>query len=98
MNKRVPFTVRDEDAHDSVFHWKQKYNESVDKWIRLDSTLTKVIRENDALKRENSILRSELKERLVSEWIVNYEMSEEETEKATDREITQMVLHNEGAE
>jgi hypothetical protein len=50
------------------------------------------------LERENSILRSELKERLVSEWIVNYEMSEEETEKAAEQYIIQMVAHNEGAE
>jgi hypothetical protein len=50
------------------------------------------------LRRENSILRSELKERLVSEWIVNYEMSEEETEKAAEQYIIQMVAHNEGAE
>jgi regulator of replication initiation timing len=50
------------------------------------------------LKRENSILRSELKERLVSEWIVNYEMSEEVTEQAAEQYIVQMVAHNEGAE
>jgi regulator of replication initiation timing len=54
--------------------------------------------ERDRLKRENSILRSELKERLVSEWIVNYEMSEEVTEQAADQYIIQMVAHNEGAE
>jgi len=52
----------------------------------------------DMLERENSILRSELKERLVSEWIVNYEMSEEATEQAAEQHITQLVLHNEGAE
>lgn len=52
----------------------------------------------ERLERENSILRHELKERLVSEWIVNYEMSEEETEKAADQYIIQMVAHNEGAE
>ena len=52
----------------------------------------------ERLERENSILRSELKERLVSEWIVNYEMSEEETEKAADQYIIHMVAHNEGAE
>jgi hypothetical protein len=52
MNKRVPFTEQDEDAVDSVFHWRRKYNEAVDKWIRLDSTLIKVIRENDALRAE----------------------------------------------
>ena len=59
MNKRVPFTVKDEEAIDSVFHWKQKYDESVDKWIRLDSLLTKVIRENDALKAELNQLKGE---------------------------------------
>jgi hypothetical protein len=52
MNKRVPFTEQDEDAIDSVFHWRRKYNESVDKWARLDSLLTKVMNENDALKAE----------------------------------------------
>ena len=91
MNKRVPFTEQDEDAIDSVFHWRRKYNEAVDKWVRLDSLLTKVIR-------ENAILRSELKERLVSEWIVNYEMSEEATEQAAEQYIVHMIAHNEGAE
>jgi hypothetical protein len=50
MNKRVPFTEQDEDAIDSVFHWRRKYNEAVDKWIRLDSLLLRIMRENDALK------------------------------------------------
>lgn len=54
--------------------------------------------ERDRLRRENSILRSELKERLVSEWIVNYEMSEEETEKAAEQYVIHLVAHNEGAE
>lgn len=57
-----------------------------------------LMNENQRLIRENSILRHELKERLVSEWIVNYEMSEEETEKAAEQYIIQMVAHNEGAE
>ena len=60
MNKRVPFTVKDKDAHDSVFHWKQKYNEAVDKWIKLDSQMLKVMRENDALKAELNKLRGEV--------------------------------------
>jgi regulator of replication initiation timing len=98
MKKRMIFPQNDEDSDDSVFHWRKRCDEAVDKWVRLDSLLTKVIRENDMLKRENSILRSELKERLVSEWIVNYEMSEEETEKAAEQYIIQMVAHNEGAE
>jgi len=59
MKKKVPFTVKDEGAVDSVFHWKQKYDESVDKWIRLDSTLTKVIRENDALRLEIKQLKGD---------------------------------------
>jgi regulator of replication initiation timing len=50
------------------------------------------------LKRENSILRSELKERLVSEWIVNYDMSEEATEQAAEQYIVHAIAHNEGAE
>lgn len=50
------------------------------------------------LKRENTILRRELKERLIEQWIVNYEMSEEETEKAAEQYIVHMVAHNEGAE
>jgi hypothetical protein len=57
MKKKVPFTVKDEDANDSVLHWKQKHSEAVDKWIRLDSLLTKVIRENDALKAELNQLK-----------------------------------------
>jgi hypothetical protein len=59
MKKRVPFTVKDEDATDSVFHWKQKYDESVDKWIRLDSLLLKIMRENDALKAELNQFKGE---------------------------------------
>jgi regulator of replication initiation timing len=54
--------------------------------------------ERNRLRRENSILRSELKERLVSEWSVNYDMSEEATEQAAEQYIIQMVVHNEGAE
>jgi uncharacterized protein YaeQ len=57
MNKRVPFTVKDEGAVDSVFHWKQKYDESVDKWIRLDSTLTKVIRESEEKDKQIAFLK-----------------------------------------
>ena len=57
-----------------------------------------VLTDNERLRRENSILRSELKERLVSEWIVNYDMSEEATEQAAEQYIVQMVAHNEGAE
>ena len=64
----------------------------------LASQLADMRDECERLKRENSILRSELKERLVSEWIVNYEMSEEATEQAADQYIIQMVAHNEGAE
>jgi hypothetical protein len=52
----------------------------------------------DILERENSILRSELKLRLVNEFIENYEFSEDEAEEAAEREVTGLVLHNEGAE
>jgi len=57
-----------------------------------------LMNENQRLKRENSILRSELKERLVSEWIVNYEMDEKIAEEAAEKYIIHMVAHNEGAE
>ena len=52
MKKRVPFTEKDEEALDSVFHWKVKYNEAVDRWAMLDSLLTKAMRENDEMKAE----------------------------------------------
>jgi len=54
--------------------------------------------ERDRLKRENVVLRQELKERLVSEWIVNYDMSEEATEQAAEQYIVHAIAHNEGAE
>jgi len=39
-----------------------------------------------------------LKIRLVNEFIENYEFSEDEAEEAAEREITGIVLHNEGEE
>lgn len=52
----------------------------------------------EQLERENSILRHELTERLVSEWIVNYEMDEKRAEEAARQYIIHMVAHEEGAE
>jgi hypothetical protein len=52
----------------------------------------------EQLERENSILRSELKERLISEFIGNYEMSEDEAEEAAEQHLVHMVAHYEGAE
>jgi len=57
-----------------------------------------LMNENQRLIRENSILRSELKERLVSEWMACYDMSEERAEENADQYIIHMVAHNEGAE
>lgn len=54
--------------------------------------------ECERLKRENSILRYELKERLTSEWLAHYEMDEEVAEEAAEKYIVQMIAHNEGAE
>lgn len=51
------FPQNDEDTIDSVFHWRRKYNEAVDKWIRLDSTLTKVIRESDEKDKQIAFLK-----------------------------------------
>jgi hypothetical protein len=54
--------------------------------------------ECDRLKRENAVLRQELKLRLVNQFIEDYEFSENDAEVAAGRCITHMILHNEGAE
>jgi hypothetical protein len=81
MNKRVPFTEQDEDAIDSVFHWRRKYNEAVDKWIRLDSLLLRIMRESEEKDKQIAFLKDL-----------------QVAQKVADREITHVVLHNEGAE
>ena len=43
---------KDEESIDSVFYWKRRHNEAVDKWVKLDSLVLKIMRENDALKAE----------------------------------------------
>jgi hypothetical protein len=57
MKKRMIFPQNDEEANDSVFYWKQKYNEAVDKWIRLDSLLLRVMRESDEKDRQIAFLK-----------------------------------------
>lgn len=52
MKKKMIFPQNDEDSVDSIFHWRRKYNEAVDKWVKLDSLVLKIMRENDALKAE----------------------------------------------
>lgn len=53
----------------------------------------------EMLERENDFLRKELKYHLVSDFMeVSPNMSEEEAEKIAEREIVQMIAHNEGAE
>ena len=59
MKKQMVFPQNDEDANDSVFYWRSKHNEAVDKWIRLDSLLMKVMRENDALRTELNQLKGD---------------------------------------
>jgi TRAP-type C4-dicarboxylate transport system substrate-binding protein len=54
--------------------------------------------ERDRLKRENAILRKELKDYVVNHMVEVYDMSEEEAFEEAEKEITHMVLHNEGAE
>jgi len=54
--------------------------------------------EHDRLKRENAILRKELKDHVVNHMVEVYDMSEEEAFEEAEKEITHMVLHNEGAE
>ena len=58
-----------------------------------------LMNENQRLKRENSILRSELKYRLSSEyWHFSHGMSIEEADHLAERDIVHLVAHNEGAE
>lgn len=57
-----------------------------------------LMNENQRLIRENSILRSELKERLVSEWMACYDMTEKMAEESAERFVVHLVAHNEGAE
>lgn len=55
--------------------------------------------EIDQLKRENSILRSEL-HRLIAldHWELNPGMSDEEADRLAERDIVHLINHNEGAE
>lgn len=55
-----------------------------------------LMNENQRLKRENSILRYELKERLTSEWLAHYEMDEKVAEEAAEQYVIHMIAHNEG--
>lgn len=57
-----------------------------------------MVNEVQRLKRENSILRSELKDRLVSEWAAIYDMTQERAEKDAEQYIVHAIAHNEGAE
>ena len=56
---------------------------------------------NERLKRENAILRSELKHRISSDIIfteTDRDMTKEEAGAQAEKEITWMIAHNEGAE
>lgn len=57
-----------------------------------------LMNENQRLKRENSILRSEFKILLVHNNIENYDMSEDFAEEDAEKWLTHLVAHNEGAE
>jgi len=52
----------------------------------------------ERLKRENAILRKELKDYVVNHMVEICDMSEEEAFEEADKEIAWMVEHNEGAE
>ena len=58
-----------------------------------------LMNENQRLKRENSILRSEL-HRLIAldHWELNPGMSDEEADRLAERDIVHLINHNEGAE
>ena len=58
-----------------------------------------LMNENQRLKRENSILRRELKFHLSMEhWKANPGMSNEEADRLAERDIVHLIAHNEGAE
>lgn len=58
-----------------------------------------LMNENQRLKRENSILRSELKYHLSAEyWNFSHDMSVEEADRLAERDIIHLIAHNEGAE
>ena len=58
-----------------------------------------LMNENQRLKRENSILRSELRRLIALEhWELNHGMTDEEADRLAERDIIHMVAHNEGEE
>ena len=58
---RMHDIVREADAQhsDSIWYWKQRHNEAVDKWVRLDSLVMRLMRENDELRAEVKRLKGE---------------------------------------
>lgn len=54
--------------------------------------------ENVVFRRENAILREKLKYYLAEEIWINGSMTPEQADVEAEKEITHMVLHNEGAE
>ena len=66
----------------------------VDRIFKLENTV-------ERLKRENAILRSELKHRISSDIIfteTDRDMTKEQADAQAEKEITWMIAHNEGAE
>ena len=96
---------READAQhsDSIHYWKQRHSDAVDRWVKLDSLMLKLMRENEALKRENAILKQELKRRISSDILFTevphlLDMTKEEADAQAEKEITWLIAHNEGAE
>ena len=52
---------READAQhsDSIHYWKQRHSDAVDRWVKLDSLMLKLLRENEALKAEVKRLKGE---------------------------------------
>jgi regulator of replication initiation timing len=97
--------AREADAQhsDSIHYWRQRHSDAVDRWVKLDSQVLKLMRENEMLKRENTILRQELKHRISSDILCTeaphlLDMTKEQADAQAEKEITWMVAHNEGAE
>lgn len=57
MKKKMIFPQNDEDSVDSIFYWRRRHNEAVDKWARLDSLLLKIMRESEEKDRQIAFLK-----------------------------------------
>ena len=66
--------------------------------VEMNTLMVEMTREIQVLKRENAILREELKDHIVNNLIEAYDINEAEATEEAEKQITWMIAHNEGAE